>query len=358
MFALKIFPVAQVLLILFAVALSYPSSFYNSKRFSRSTHRPAYDPYDYYSRAQRYPYGYYPSYAQMYPDEYYYNQDAYPLYYVSPRAASKYDLLPYYYQDVPATRSKYNYYNYGDSNLDEQERLLQEIEREQRERSQPIGHEIRYENDYNSDDDSSVDETNAAFLNNLMMQQMYQDSVKDKPSSSYYEQYPYPDYSSDQSEAMNLPNWDDVPYDRPVNFEDEEVKELKELPKKQKQRKNRQRKQRKQKIDNISNDNPSKRSEDNVVVYTDRKPVIKDVLPTTLPELPADGSRRDVRGQKEEVLMRPATPVRHPFSDSVMEMLNQQQERKRSPSVYDTIRHMLEMEKKYEEVSTCFWLTL
>ncbi|CAG9762498.1 unnamed protein product [Ceutorhynchus assimilis] len=359
MIALKLIPIAQILLILFTdLTLCYPSSFYNSKRLSHSIHRPSYDPYEYYARSQRYPYSYYPSYTQLYPDDYYYNQDSYPMYYLSPRPAS-YDYLPYYYQDVPgAKNTKYNnnnnnnnYYNYADLSTEEQERLLQEIEREQRERAQPIGHEIRYENDYNSDADASVDETNAAFLNNLMMQQMYQDSVinKDRITSApsrLSDQYPYADFTAD------MPYWEDVPYDHPVNVDiDEDVKELEELPKKQKQRKNRQRKQRKQKIENISNENPSKRSQDDAVVYTDRKPIVKDV-----PTVSADTSIREARGQKEEVLMRPATPVRHPFSSSVLDMLSQQQkqeEKKRStPSVYETIKHMLEMEKKYEESQT------
>lgn len=281
----------------------------------------------------------------MYPDDYYYNlQDSYPLYYISPRSSNKYDLyqstLPYY-QDVPVTRSKY----YADTSYDDPEKFLQDIEREQRERSQPIGHEIRYEDAYNTDSDGTLDETSAAFLNNLMMQQMYQDNLRGKNSpSQYYEQSDYPntDFSNPDSEDIQVNKWNDVPYDRPVHFDDEEVKELKELPKKQKEgRKNRQRKQRKLK-------NNEKRSED-VVVFTDRKPVVKDVVESST-SLPIDETRRNTRGQKEEVMMRPATPVRHPFSESILNMLNQQEERKRSPSVYDKIRHILEMEKN-EEVS-------
>lgn len=288
----------------------------------------------------------------MYPDEYYYNlQDSYPLYYITPRS-TKYDLyqttLPYY-QDVPATRSKY--YNYGDTSYDDSEKVLQDIEREQRERSQPIGHEIRYENAYNTDSDGILDETSAAFLNNLMMQQMYQNNLKGKnspyyepKSSPYYDQSDYPtDVTNPDNDDIQVNNWNDVPYDRPVNFDDEEVKELKELPKKQ-GRKNRQRKQRKLK-------NNEKRSQDDVVVFTDRKPVVKDAVESST-SLPIDETRRNTRGQKEEVMMRPATPVRHPFSESIMNMLNQQ-ETKRSPSVYDKIRHILEMEKN-EEVSQLF----
>lgn len=324
--ALKVLPIAQLLLILFTdLVLCYPSTYYSSKRY-RQAHRPAaYDPYDYYSRSQRYPLGYYPSYSQLHPDEYYYSQDGYsPIYYVAPRGAS-YDYyqsaLPYYYSPkVPATRTKYNYYNYADQAVEDPEKLLQDYAREQRESSQPIGHEIRYETDYSPDDDSSLDETSAAFVNNLMMQQMYQNAQQQPPRDSY-------DYSS---------GWNDMPYDRAVELEDQEVEELKELPKKQKERKTRQRKQRKQRI---NNDTPTKRSES--MVYTDRKPVVKEE---------EEEPRRDTRGQKEEVLMRPATPVRHPFSNSVLDMMNRQEERKRSPSVYEQIKQMLEMDKN-EEVS-------
>ncbi|XP_030751518.1 uncharacterized protein LOC115879029 [Sitophilus oryzae] len=355
MIALKDLPIMQILLIfLIDLVTSYPSNIYGTKRYGRyrSTVDPI-DPYETtYVRTQRYPYTYYPNYAQAYPDDYYYTPDAYPIYYIYPRT-SNYDLyqagLPYYYQEMQPARSKYDYYNYVDPTINDQERIVQDMEREQRERSQPIGHEIRYENDYNLEGDSNVDETNAAFLNNLMMQQMFQGT--DKPSKEkgpYYDQYPY-DYAVDEtSDVITIPSkWDDVPYDRPVNVEDEDVKELKELPKKQKQRKNRDRKQRRQRVK--PNNGLVKRSQDDVVVYTDRKPVIKDVLITEPPVPSTEGPRRDVRGQKEEVLMRPATPVRHPFSESVLGMINQQEERKRSPSVYDTIRKMLEMEKKYED---------
>ncbi|ERL90970.1 uncharacterized protein LOC109541608 isoform X1 [Dendroctonus ponderosae] len=328
MMALKVLPIAQLLLILFTdLVLCYPSGYYSSKRY-RQTHRPAaYDPYDYYSRSQRYPFGYYPSYSQLYPEEYYYSQDGYsPVYYVAPRSA-KYDYyqsaLPYSYrQEVPASRSKYNYYNDADQAIEDPEKLLQDYEREQRERSQPIGHEIRYETDYGSDDDSTLADTSAAFLNNLMMQQMYQDAQQ--PSKNSY------DYSA---------GWNDMPYDRAVALEDQEVEELKELPKKQKERKARQRKQRKQRI---NNDTPSKRSESSAIVFTDRKPVVKEE---------EEAPRRDTRGQKEEVLMRPATPVRHPFSNSVLDMMNRQEERKRSPSVYEQIKQMLEMDKNDEKQS-------
>ncbi|XP_066245191.1 uncharacterized protein [Euwallacea similis] len=335
MIALKFIPIAQLLLIFFTyTVLSYPtSSYYNTKHFRQSSHRPVYDPYEYYSRSQRYPYGYYPAYSQIYPDEYYYNLD--PLYYISPRV-SKYDFyqtgLPYYQE--PIARGKY----YGEGSVEDSDKLWQDLEREQRERAQPIGHEIRYDTDY-SEDEGSVDETNAAFLNNLMLQQLYLENAKDKLPASYYDQYS--DYNPDEVE---LNRWNDVPYDHTINVDDEEVKELKELPKKQKERKNRQRKQRK-----VKSNNEKRNDGEDVVVFTDRKPVIKDPAPSAAPDLLTDGSRRNIRGQKEEVMMRPATPVRHPFSDSVLDMLSQQDERKRSPSVYDKIRHLLEMEKNAED---------
>ncbi|XP_076273061.1 uncharacterized protein LOC143204416 [Rhynchophorus ferrugineus] len=329
----------------------YPNTIYGTKRYGRSTYGSSFDPYESYVRSQRYPYGYYPSYVQYYPEEYYYNQDTYPMYYVSPRTSN--DIyqtnLPYYYADIQPSRSKYDYYNYMDPTVNDQNRLVQDYEREQRERSQPIGHEIQYENDLNSDADVSIDDTNAAFLNNLISDQLYQRSYQPYNSkNTYYEQDPY-DYTADEADAITFPSkWDDIPYDPPINVEDEDVKELKELPKKQKQRKARkQRKQRQNKY--VKEADISKRSDD-IVVYTDRKPVVKDVIITEAPTTTTESPRRNSRGQKEEVLMRPATPVRHPFSESILDMFSQQEERKRSPSVYDTIRHMLEMEKKYDEI--------
>ncbi|XP_050298890.1 uncharacterized protein LOC126737862 [Anthonomus grandis grandis] len=353
MIALKLLPIVQLILLFTDLTTCYPSSFYNSRRLSRAAYRPTYDPYEYYyyTRSQRYPYSYYPTYTQMYPEEYYYNQDAYHMYYANPRT-SKYDYyksaLPYYYQDMPLSRNKYNnYYNYQDMSPEDQERLLQELEREEREKSQPIGHEIRYEND--EDPVGSIDETNAAFLNNLMMQQMYQDSMKDGSPQSYPYYDQYREYPAEAQSSKVMPRWDDVAYDKPLNLEDEEVEELKALPKKPKNRKNKQRKQRKQQetVRFFENESPVKRSDSDVTVFSDRKPIVKANLPTD--SYPIEGSRRDARGQKEEVLMRPATPVRHPFSDSVIQMMQHQEEKKRTPSVYDTIKYMLDMEKKYEE---------
>ncbi|XP_060531784.1 uncharacterized protein LOC132705303 [Cylas formicarius] len=365
MMALQLLPVLQVIVILFTQgALTYPNpAVYGTKRYGRSAaHRVSYDPYDSYNlRGQPYPmsyYGFYPAYAQGYPD-YYYPQDSYPLYY--PRT-SKYEVyqavLPYYYKETPMNGRKLDYYNnYGDSGVDLQERLLQDIEREQRERSQPIGHEIRYENDYNNDD-QNIEDINEAFVQNLVASQMYDDTSNVR---NYYDPY-----SFDYDDALNLNSndylkWDDAPYDRPVSKEDEDVKELKDLTKQRKNKKHKQRQTKDNSDENIhwfqeSNfrnqyQNPTKRAQlQNAVVYTDRKPIVK-VVPTTEQSVATTGApKRDTRGQKEEVLMRPATPVRHPFSNSVLDMISKQDgERKRSPSVYDTIKHMLEVEKSYEE---------
>ncbi|KAK9747182.1 hypothetical protein QE152_g5551 [Popillia japonica] len=66
-------------------------------------------------------------------------------------------------------------------------------------------------------------------------------------------------------------------------------------------------------------------------------------------------TRKEARGQKEEVLLRPAVPARHGFSNQMLSMMTKNgEERKRTPSVYDTIKHMLDMEKslenKYENI--------
>jgi hypothetical protein len=65
------------------------------------------------------------------------------------------------------------------------------------------------------------------------------------------------------------------------------------------------------------------------------------------------------KGQKEVVLPRPATPVRKPFTDPVMKMLEQKSNKQdsktkksaRSP-IYDTIAKIIDMEENLNHVST------
>lgn len=351
-------------------SLGYPSPVYGTKRYGRSSQRlPSYDPYPIVA-SQRYPVSYYKlyPYSQSYPEEYYYPQESYPLLY--PPRTSNYEvyqaMLPYYYQDT-LSRPGYGYYGYQDPlsvPYDWQEEMIQEAEREEREEAQPIGHESFYENEDNNAE-SNIADTNAAFLQNLILTQMYQDSLENEKEN--YQNSNNGEYDSGYGkfEAINDNS----------NREDEDVKELKQLQKEaksaqlRKQNKNRDdihwtqtqtgnkklRKNRKQKEEIKRRDTNSidiPESSEGAMIYTDRKPVVK-IEATSTPT--TEEPKTQFRGQKEEFQMRPATPVRHPFSGPVLAMMtNSGTERKRTPSVYDTLKHMLDIEKSLENVSTIF----
>lgn len=362
-----------VLLEIIQSSLSYPSPVYGTKRYGRSPQRlPSYDPYPIVT-SQRFPVSYYKlyPYSQSYPEEYYYPQESYPLFY--PPRTSNYDVyqavLPYYYQDM-LSRPGYGYYGYQDPlnvPYDWQEEMIQEAEREEREEAQPIGHESFYEND-DASLDSNLADTNAAFLQNLILSQMYQDSY--------------------ENEKENFQNTNNGEYETPYgkfesindngNREDEDVKELKQLQKEntktnqlRKQNKNiddihwtqiqnpnkKPRKSRKPKeeIKRADNSVETPESSKGAMIYSDRKPVVKvDVAQSTST---TEEPKSQFRGQKEEFQMRPATPVRHPFSEPVLAMMsNTGTERKRAPSVYDTLKHMLDIEKSLENVSSVLFI--
>lgn len=355
-------------------SLSYPSPVYGTKRYGRSTQRqPTYDPYPIVA-SQRVPISYYKlyPYSQSYPEDYYYPQESYPLFY--PPRTSNYELyqavLPYYYQDT-LTRPGYGYYGYQDPlnvPYDWQEEMIQEAEREEREDAQPIGHESFYENDGDTNTaESSMADTNAAFLQNLILTQMYQDSLEnDKENYQNPHNTEYDD-AYGKFEAINDNN------NNNNKAEDEDVRELKQLQKGnkngqlRKQNKNRDdihwtqtqsgnkktRKNRKQKDESKRSDfntNDISESSKGAMIYSDRKPIIK--LETTDSSLVTEEPASQFRGQKEEFQMRPATPVRHPFTGPVLAMMSKTgTERKRAPSVYDTLKHMLDMEKSLENVS-------
>lgn len=306
------------------------------------------DAYDPMYRTQQYPVNYYKVYPYRQPDDYYYPNPQDVLYY--PARTSKYEVyqavLPYYYQDRVPVHPNYKYYGYNDPVVDLQEEMIQEAEREQREDAQPIGHELLYESDESSGQEASMDDVNTAFLQNLIMSQMYQDAM-DK-EKNYYDLY----YDYDDERQWNEERTE----------EDKDVEELKQLTKPQPQptRKPKQpedihwfqkssfRNQNRNQVEKKRNtkDNEIKQG---VMVYTDRKPIIKEPSTSTIaPSSSSPPKKLVARGQKEEVLMRPATPVRRPFSAPVLEML---QNSKRTPSVYDTIKHMLDMEKSLENVS-------
>ncbi|KAF5290384.1 hypothetical protein FQR65_LT11561 [Abscondita terminalis] len=382
---MRLLPALQIIIILCAPTLSYPvfgTKRYNGRspviRKSNSNYNyswgSALQPYQQFLRSQRFPVNYYEMYpyGRDYQDEYYYPQEAvsYPLYIPPPRT-SKYEVyqavLPYYY----GSRPDYGYYGYEkDTEPAEayEEDLIQDAQREEREDAQPIGQEVLYENEGAED---NLDDVNAAFLQNLIMSQMYKDATNKQ--KDYYDPYPNTDYYYDED---NYGKWDDSPISsNPGYQEDEDVRELKQLVKTQKQnvykadrgptpeeRLHSFRKENKNK--NLKYNKEIKYNWDNkrsgefknkIIdhVHSENKDGLKTtsapvVSTTIIPRVTSNSPKRELRrGQKEEVLMRPATPIKNPFSSKVLEMMKEP-ERKREPSVYDTIKHMLDVEKSLE----------
>lgn len=340
---LQLLPFLQVLTILCAqTAFAYPV--YGTKRYGRSSnaHRISYP----YVRNQRYPVSYYELYP--YSDDYYYPQENYPMYY--PARTSKYEVyqavLPYYYGERPIARSAYGYY--GDNEpTDFQDEVMQAAAREEREESQPIGQEMLYEND-NSNTNDNLDDVNAAFLQNLIMSQMYKDAVDNQ--RDYYEPSDYDAFGK----------WENAPVEAKASYrqEDEDVRELKQLAKGSSGGDNKENPEnihwfQNRKYKNQDNENwEAKRASIEINSLKKETPRSTSTTSTTVAPKTTDQAKN---GQKEEVLARPATPVRHPFSAPVLDMITKSEEdRKRTPSVYDTIKHMLDMEKNLENVSISF----
>lgn len=356
--ALQLLPILQVIVILWPPTI-HAVPVYGTKRYGRSAimHRPVLNtqPYQQLVRTQRYPMNYYDMYpySQSYLDDYYHPQESYPLYY--PARTSKYEVyqavMPYYYNDRPVMRPNY-YYGYADgaepmANVEEE--ILQESEREEREDAQPIGQEMYYENDSPRDD--NLDDINAAFLQNLIMTQMYNDAMTDQQD----------DYAHKEDDVYG--KWEEYPSENKNYYqEDEDVRELKNLASKSDQLSVEDRRHwfdkgthpsQPQRPGNHHNNNwEIKRSDAKNLKSNnigDRKRI---TIPTTTE---SSLMRKETGGQKEEVLPRPATPARHPFSNQVLSMMTKSEdERKKSPSVYDTIKHMLDMEKSLDNVRQYF----
>lgn len=366
--ALQILPILQVIVILCSQsANTYPV--YGTKRYGRSTsmHRissPNWNPYQQMVRTQRYPLSYYelyPSYSQNYPDDYYYPQENYPVYY--PARTSKYEVyqavLPYYYGERPLSRTNYGYYGYGDNEpTDFQDEIMQASAREEREESQPIGQEMLYENDNSNKNDNNLDDVNVAFLQNLIMSQIYKDAIDNQ--KDYYDPTSRTDYYPTDDVYGK---WETEPVEPMQSYrqEDEDVRELKQLARS---------KDIKEDTENIENihwfQNKKYKNQDkqnreakraSIEINSLKQENLHTVSTTSTTAAPktTDEPKTQLNGQKEEVLVRPATPVRHPFSAPVLDMMNKNEEdRKRTPSVYDTIKHMLDMEKNMEDVSRVY----
>ncbi|XP_065159017.1 uncharacterized protein [Atheta coriaria] len=318
MIAVKLLPLLQVLVILCSPSHSYPTA-YGAK-------------------------------SQTYPEEYYYEPMSYPVYY--PRT-SKYEVyqavLPYYY-DRPLMRTGFGYYGYEDADpiVDIEEEMIHDAERKQREDAQPIGQETYFEDDANSStDENYYNDVNAAFLNNLIMSQMYKDSL-DSDDDVYGKVDEYP------------------PKSKSTYFDsgDEDELELKSLVEnKQKQVKPDDRWSWFQKGSNKKSNeffdsdfNEKKRSVDGHLQWftdrDDRKPTVKPTITPSTTTTVTNGftSKKTQRGQKEVVLPRPAAPVKHLFAPVVNDVYKK--DRPRQPSVYDTIKHMLDMEKSLEKADS------
>lgn len=374
---------------------------YGTKRYGRSAvvpqnnwgmssviHVPSY-----YFQAMPRPHTYHPMnfydhlnpYAPEYDEYYYQDSLSYPLYYPSYPAARTRDLyqsfLPYYYGE----RAYPGYYDGVDPIEDIQEEMVQQDqEREHREESLPIGQETWYEtDDAASQPGDSLDDVNAAFMKNLMIyNEAKQYDYDNHPTAQAYGQ----DYND-----LSINDWNNDE----LSVEDEDVLELKTLNENMKKpvANNKQERMRmfqqggrnhkvasynpnnsenwinygnkrtnKQQRNYLKTNTPMSKHDLNKIATQDltfnprKTQTLKHDLPNTSTQLPPTLTTKPAggafRGQKEVVMMRPATPVRQPFSKPVMKLLAEQgaSERKRNPSVYDTIKQMLQMEKSLEKV--------
>ncbi|XP_045479118.1 uncharacterized protein LOC123684060 [Harmonia axyridis] len=310
-------------------------------------------------RDQRSPYSYYNiyPYSRSYLDDYYryYPQETYPVYY--PRT-SKYDIyqvLPTYYQKpVSDLSDNYDSYYYGMDPQEFQDEVLQEVQREEREESQPIGHEMLYENeDYAANNFNKYDKASMAYFQK-MLAQSHKNTYNNQANKQYMD---YLDYDNE---------WQDIPATRLPPYhqrEDKEVQDLKKLKNRNYRNKQNKKKQNEYRHDIHENYKRSNVQNDEITSSVpktqlksrdgaDKGPVIKVPASTTVQPVSLE-PKKIMRGQKEEVMMRPATPVRHPFSAPIMNVVVSNDEWKRSPSVFDTLKRMLEMEKslknKYRE---------
>lgn len=96
------------------------------------------------------------------------------------------------------------------------------------------------------------------------------------------------------------------------------------------------------------------------IATSTRKPAAKSA-PTTTVAMSTSGKMLSIiGGQKEVVLPRPATPVRKPFSDSVMMAAaaaagsQEKLSTKSTPPIYRTIKQIIDMEQNLSHVSTKF----
>lgn len=353
----------QIALLLICLPLIYSleasyASYYGGDRYISgnrghglqwSAYRPVF-------RNQRSPFTYYNiyPYGRSYLEDYYryYPQENYPMYYPRNSKYDTYQVVPSYYQKpVSDLNDNLDSYYYGVDPMEYQEGILQEAEREEREESQPIGHEMLYENEDYENNFNKYDKANIAYFQKMLAQS--NQKVYNQPNSPYF------DYSDYETEWQDIPATKIPPYHQ---REDKEVQDLRKLKNKNKNKQN------KKKLNQHRNDihENYKRSNNNVddminsitssvpktqLKYGNKSPVIKVPATTTTAQTVSLEPKKTARGQKEEVMMRPATPVRHPFNNPMMNLVVSNEDWKRSPSVFDTLKRMLEMEKSLKNVS-------
>ncbi|GJQ65450.1 hypothetical protein Trydic_g7555 [Trypoxylus dichotomus] len=360
MMALQLLPILQVIIILCSPSV-YSVPVYGTKRYGRSVivPRPTWNtqPYQQLIRTQRYPVNYYDMYpySQSYLDDYYYPKETYPIYY--PARTSKYEVyqavMPYYYNDRPLMRPNY-YYGYGDGAepmVDLEEEILQEC-RVYIIKIIVIGGIILVIH-LLTNGLAFLSLFSFGFLQNLIMSQMYNDAMlTDK--SDYNQRVNY----RDRNDVYG--KWEEYPSENNRDYyqEDEDVKELKDLASKSEELSV---EDRRHWFDKGTHPNQAIRHHNNnwgnkrdISIGNKSLGEYKEISKKSASTTEAT-TRKEVRGQKEEVLLRPAIPARHGFSNQMLSMMTKnEEERKRTPSVYDTIKHMLEMEKslenKYETV--------
>lgn len=368
--------------LLCAPGLSLPV--YGTTRYGRPAAAPAPSPL-YYRPARPYPY------TDTYADELYYQPMPvvhYPYYPVS----SPYNEADMYRTAYPYYYTPYGYYGNEETYNPAEETIHEDPTRVGGARADalPVGQETWFEGDSTPSWRTDYDDVNAAFLQNLIMSQMYDEALDKSSIESDEKQNQNSLHESDEYDEHRVPEYYGDRNTR--DFEDEDVRELKALagkplyhvpktsvyaatgsvhtgdPTRRAQPswyqdsedstpKTLRRDEEPQFSDDYQNDEGwinwgSKRSPKISKVETIKRIMTPKptLFTTTTTPAPATKGRG---GQKEEVLLRPATPARHPFPEPVMHLLaaNMPNHNKRSPSVYDTIKRLLTMEESFKPVS-------
>ncbi|XP_022904597.1 uncharacterized protein [Onthophagus taurus] len=314
MIALQALLLCQVI-----IALSSPTAWavpiYGTKKYTRSSAGKSHDfelwsPnfHQYRQSVQRHhPFYEYESnpYVPSYYDYYYRPRDLSLMYYPK---TSKYEVyqavVPYYYN----TNSHGMYPNYLYDYSQTSDPILNAEDQD----------DTYYDNNESSD---NMDAVNTAFLNNLIMTQIYNDAMDQK--TSYHK--PQNNYYHDDHDVYGT--WEEFPVSTPGYFPADEIeREMKGLGNYAEPT------QAVNKEDRLNffnkGSHPSKKMETKRVVATTSKPILNN---------------KKWSGQKEEVLHQPAIHRKFEYPTSNLNNNNNNKQ-----SVYDIIKHMLTMEKELD----------